>query len=397
MQGPYRVPRPDDDVPGTGTPPFPLRGRRLAVLLTGVALCYTFAGCAAKTGAHPTPAGATSVHGSGVASENDHQRLAALAAERRDQKSLTGGYRIGPDDLLEVRIPDLLEMPSSATAGTGSRPGDAAPTAVSGAPTFAQGVRVSGAGDVTLPYLGQVRADGLTPDELGRDIAARLVARGILKRPQVSVNVVEYRSRVVAVVGAVERPGVFPTARPGATVSDLIWAAGGPSKDAGRIVQFTPVESESRDGRPETRTPIRMDLVDILQPTGDAVAALLPVRPGDVISVSPAGNVTVQGWVDKPGAYPVTRGLSLTGAVAAAGGPSFPADRHHAVLRHALDSGEQRITADLDAIAHGGAPDISVCDGDVIEVPASKAKLIPWGAWAAIKEVFRVGGSIAVF
>ena len=48
MQGPYRVPRPDDDVPGTGTPPFPLRGRRLAVLLTGVALCYTLAGCAAK-------------------------------------------------------------------------------------------------------------------------------------------------------------------------------------------------------------------------------------------------------------------------------------------------------------------------------------------------------------
>jgi protein involved in polysaccharide export with SLBB domain len=140
-----------------------------------------------------------------------------------------------------------------------------------------------------------------------------------------------------------------------------------------------------------------MDLVDILQPKGDAVAALLPVRPGDVISVSPAGNVTVQGWVDKPGAYPVTRGLSLTGAVAAAGGPSFPADRHHAVLRHALDSGEQRITADLDAIAHGAAPDISVADGDVIEVPSSTTKLIPWGAWAAIKEVFRVGGSIAVF
>jgi polysaccharide export outer membrane protein len=373
---------------------------RLTFLLTVVALCYTVTGCASRTSARPTPAGAAPAQGNGsVTSESDHKRLAALAAERRGEKGTSGGYRIGPDDLLEVRIPDLLEMPTSATAGTGARPGDAAPTAVSGAPTFAQGVRVSANGDVTLPYLGQVRADGLAPADLEHEIAARLVARGILKHPQVSVNVVEYRSRVVAVVGAVERPGVFPTARPGATVSDLVWAAGGPSKDAGRIVEFTPVESESHDGRLEARTPIRMDLVDILQPKGDAaVAALLPVRPGDVISVSPAGNVTVQGWVDKPGAYPVTRGLSLTGAVAAAGGPSFPADRQHAVLRHALDAGgEQRITADLDAIARGAAPDISVCDGDVIEVPSSKAKLIPWGAWAAIKEVFRVGGTVAVF
>jgi polysaccharide export outer membrane protein len=213
-----------------------------------------------------------------------------------------------------------------------------------------------------------------------------------LKRPQVSVNVVEYRSRVVAVVGAVERPGSFPAARPGATVSDLVWAAGGPNKDAGRIVEFTPVEAEGRDGHPEAGTPIRMDLVDILQPSGDnAVAATLPVRPGDVISVSPAGNVTVQGWVDKPGAYPVTRGLSLSGAIAAAGGPSFPADRHRVTLRHPAGSDAERLTVDLDAISKGATPDLPVGDGDVVNVPASAVKLVPWGAWSAIKDVFWTG------
>jgi len=330
-----------------------------------------------------------------VATASDTERLAALAAARKREKAL-GGYRIGPDDLLEIRIPDLLDLPS-ATSGTASRPGDAAPTAVSGAPTFAQGVRVSANGDVTLPFLGQVRADGLTPTDLERDIASRLVARGILKRPQVSVNIVEYRSRVVAVVGAVERPGVFPTARPGATVSDLVWAAGGPNKDAGRIVQFTPAESDGHDGHTESRTPIRMDLTDILQPSDGALAATLPVRPGDVISLSPGGNVTVQGWVDKPGAFPVTRGLSVTGAVAAAGGPSFPADRHDVTLRHALASGEQRTTVDLDAIAKGAAPDVPVGDGDVVEVPASPVKVVPWGAWAVIKELFRAYGSVAIF
>ena len=299
-----------------------------------------------------------------------------------------GGYRIGPDDLLQIEIPDLMDT-SAPTALASSRPGDAGPMPVSGAPTFAEGLRVSGNGDVTLPLLGQVRADGLTPNELEREIASRLVARGILKRPQVSVNVVEYRSRVVAVVGAVERPGDFPTARPGATVTDLIWAAGGPSKDAGRIVEFTPVDSNGH----AARTPIRMDLMDMLQGTGDgALAATVPVRPGDVISISPAGNVTVEGWVDKPGAYPVTRGLSVAGAVAAAGGPSFAANCHHVTLRHPSD--ERRIDVDLDAVAKGDMRDVAVGDGDVVDVPASTVRLVPWGAWSAVKDLFWAYGTV---
>jgi polysaccharide export outer membrane protein len=66
---------------------------------------------------------------------------------------------------------------------------------VTGTPSFAQGVRVSASGDVTLPLLGQVHVDGLTPTEAERDISRRLVQRGILRNPQVNVNVIEYRSR----------------------------------------------------------------------------------------------------------------------------------------------------------------------------------------------------------
>jgi len=356
-------------------------------------LCGVTAGCAAR---HRPPPAPTDVAG-GVASTTDRDRLAALAAERRRENGGAGGYRIGPDDLLDIQVPDLIDSTSAPTAGTSARPGDAGPTPMSGAPTFAQGERVSGNGDVTVPFLGQVRADGLTPNELEREIGSRLVARRILKRPQVSVNVLEYRSRVVAVVGAVERPGDFPAARPGATLGDMIWAAGGPSKDAGRIVEFTPVKSNGYDGGTAARTPIRIDLTDILQPSGDGVlAATVPVRPGDVISVSPAGNVTVQGWVDKPGAYPVTRGLSLTGVVAAAGGPSFAADRHHVTLRRAVTTGEQRFETDLDAIAKGKMPDVPVGDGDVIDVPASMVRLVPWGAWSAIKNVFWAYGTVGV-
>ena len=57
-------------------------------------------------------------------------------------------------------------------------------------------------------------------------------------------------------------------------------------------------------------------------PGTDAHLLNPPVRPGDVISLPPAGNVQVDGWVQKPGSYQLTRGLTLMGALAAAGGRS---------------------------------------------------------------------------
>ncbi|HJQ84998.1 MAG TPA: SLBB domain-containing protein [Candidatus Binatia bacterium] len=353
----------------------------------------------------PAPRGnAAGGGGMGITDQRDRERTAALIAQRSHEPGNGGGYRIGPDDLLEIRIPDLLEPNAVATAPRGP---DGSVPGVAGAPTFAQGVRVSASGDVGLPLLGQIRADGLTPTDLEGEIARRLVQRGILRQPQVSVAVIEYRSRVVAVVGAVERPGVFPATRPGATVSDLIWAAGGPSKDAGRMVQLVPAApSPSRDGHPPTdpnaiaaRDPIRLDLEALLHAGGAGNGAVaIPVRPGDVISVGPAGAVTVEGWVGKPGSYPVTRGMSLAGAVAAAGGPLFPADRSKARVQRANGDGAQQVlTVDLDAVGRNEATDLVMMDGDVVRLPASTPRLIPWGVWTVAKELVRIGGNVLLF
>jgi polysaccharide export outer membrane protein len=256
---------------------------------------------------------------------------------------------------------------------------------------------------VNIPLIGLVRAEGLTPRALEEDIAHRLKAADILRAPQVNVLVSEYRSRVVAVVGSVEKPGLYPLTRPKATLADLIWAAGGPGKDAGREVKFVPAADGAHpDGmaRSGPMRPIRVDLETLLGATQEEEAkALNPqVRPGDSISVSPAGNVQVDGWVDKPGSYPVTRGLTLTGAVAAAGGHLFPADRHHVTVKRFLGPGEQRyFTVDLDAVSQGRAADVPITDGDVVRLPPKPTRVVAWGFWSFAKEIVHIYGSVPVF
>jgi polysaccharide export outer membrane protein len=79
-------------------------------------------------------------------------------------------------------------------------------------------------GKISIPLIGEVKADGLTPVALQTLIATEL--RSYLYEPEVTVAVQEMRSQRFNMVGEVNKPGTYQVSKP-MTVLDAIALAGG--------------------------------------------------------------------------------------------------------------------------------------------------------------------------
>jgi polysaccharide export outer membrane protein len=231
-------------------------------------------------------------------------------------------------------------------------------------PEFHSIVRVSAAGSVTLPMIGDIKVSGLDEPAAARAIADTLTAKGMLLHPQVTVLVTAYVGQDVTVLGEVGRPGVYPYSAHHRLL-DLISAASGLNATAGGLVNIT-----HRD-QPDA---LRMVTLDYNQPGNDLQNPEL--LPGDLVRVSRAGLVYVVGDVNRPGGFtldPVQQTTVLQ-ALSLAWGPSQNASLSKALLIHARDDGRTVTTLDLKRMLHGQDPDLPVGERDILFVPDSTAK-----------------------
>ncbi len=248
--------------------------------------------------------------------------------------------------------------------------------------------RVSPSGTIELPLVGVVRAQGLTEEQLGALIRERLTR--YVRNPQVRVFTQEYRSREVGVFGAVTKPGEYNVSGSQDTVRDMLSMAGGLTAKAADRVQIIPSQSAAH-GDSAAGIPIEINLRDPAQ----GACLELPVRPGDTIVAEALGQVLVDGWVDKPGAYQITPGLGVLGAVAAAGGPLFPADLDHVEVIRSDPAGTKKYySIDLAAVKNGHGEDLPVQSSDVIEVRSSSSKLVPYGVYQFFHNLMYIGASM---
>ena len=177
-------------------------------------------------------------------------------------------------------------------------------------------IRIDTDGTFPFEYLGRVKAEGMTTTQI-ETYLARALGDGYLRNPQISVEVVEYRSKSVFVTGEVRSPNKY-SLQGNSTLMDALTLAGSVTQNAGNWVQVT----HARPGAPglgpsaSTDYDMRINLRDIQ--TGKAQN--IKMRDGDTIFVPKAERVWVVGQVRTPQGIVFEEGMTVFEAIAAAGG-----------------------------------------------------------------------------
>ena len=199
-------------------------------------------------------------------------------------------YAVGPQDVINVRI--------------------------YGEEKLSGRIRVDSDGTFPFEYLGRVKAEGMTPAQI-EGYLTKALGDGYLRNPQISVEVVEYRSQSVFVTGEVRSPNKYSL--PGnSTLMDLLTLAGSVTPNAGNWVQITHARKgvELLGPTASTEYDMRVNLRDIQ--TGKAQN--IKMRDGDTIFVPKAERVWVVGQVRNPQGVIYDEGMTVFEAIAAAGG-----------------------------------------------------------------------------
>ena len=239
---------------------------------------------------------------------------------------LTKIYRVGPNDVLDIRINDSAAQSTLFT--------------------------ITAAGLLEHPMLSEpLAAGGLTTDEISSRLESEIKRRALMENPKVSVGVRDYASHTILVSGLVKDSGTKILRREAIPLYVVV-ADAQPLPEAGRVTVL----------RNETNQTFDVELTESSEMN-------LLVRTGDVITLHP--NVTqflyIGGEVKAPGEKTYRRGLTLTQAIIAAGGVTPKAKE----ARLGRDDGKGYLVVTrykLKEIESGKVQDPAVKPGDRITI-----------------------------
>ncbi|MBW2283035.1 MAG: polysaccharide biosynthesis/export family protein [Deltaproteobacteria bacterium] len=265
-------------------------------------------------------------------------------------------YRIGPEDVVTITI----------YAG--------------GEEQHTSDVTVSAQGIMNAPFLGSVRAAGLTPSQLELQITKPL-AKDYFVDPKVHVRIKEFHSINYYISGAIQSPGLYEMTSQ-ASLLELIAKAGGVSFTAGNVAFIMRsaashvMQGEPIDDVMSKSEPIKIDLRGLLERGDQSENPLL--EAGDVIYIPPkqalrqsASKVYVEGEIRNPGLYDYQPGMTALSVCIMAGGfVKFSAPNRAKVIRKKGDEVEV-IKINLYKVQEGKIADVELQAGDRVFIPES--------------------------
>ncbi|HVT58057.1 MAG TPA: polysaccharide biosynthesis/export family protein [Thermoanaerobaculia bacterium] len=249
-------------------------------------------------------------------------------------------YRLGPRDLLAIRVYELPELKDVER-------------------------RVSEEGTINLPQVGDVLVAGQTEAEAQLTVKARL-EKSYAQHATVEVRVKEFNFRPISVIGAVQKGGNLAFSGRWSLIEALT-SAGGLAENHGNALYIL---RRADNGLSDQ---ISIDLGDLLQ-RGDP-RVNLPLLANDLINVPTATEVVVYclGQIAHPGAvsFKSTERITLLAAVARAGGLTDRASNRIHIKRADAAPGVPEVEADYKRILAGKDPDVELHQGDVVSVKES--------------------------
>ena len=261
-------------------------------------------------------------------------------------------YKIGPGDVLDIRI---LNRPNLSR----------------------DSVRVEGNGTIRMPLIETpIRAACYTESELAKEISNRYLK--FYRNPQVDVFIKEFKSSQVAIIGFVSEQGRFQLQRR-IRLLELLTYAKGPALNAGQTIHVvhSPTAHQCDDGDADKELLATGRASYRLSDTLLGLEAANPyLENGDIVTLPEADQIYVVGDVMAPRTIPLKEPITLSRAIAMAGGlgKDSKKEKIRVVRQEPGSTTKKEIYADLSAIEKKRAEDIALMPNDIVDVPTSGAK-----------------------
>lgn len=264
-----------------------------------------------------------------------------------DQVVEGNDYLLGPGDLLSIKVFETEDLSTE--------------------------VRVSSRGIINVPLIGDVKVLNITAAEAEQYIED-LYRKDYLHDPHVAVYIKEHLSKQITLVGEVENPGTYDYVSR-RRLLDVLAIANGLTEEAGSLAYITRKDHKSGES-----FNYMVDLDDLVKNGNMAINHV--ILGGDVIFIPESGQCFIDGAVRKPGTYPITSNMTITEAIALAGGLAGYADDDSIKLIRFLGKGRERqiVSLSYNDLQAGVGDTLILKDQDIIYAESSASGKLFSGA-----------------
>lgn len=266
-------------------------------------------------------------------------------------------YPLGPGDQIVIRalhVPEISDKP----------------------------LRLDEAGQLQLPLVGKISAKGLRSEQLADLIRSRLDET--VRNPQVSVDVMEWKSHSASVLGAVKSPGVYQI-QGQKRLLEVLSMAGGIDPEAGSVIRVSRPGPAAPPFVPSSDFSLaELSLESLLE--GKNPELNLFIQPQDVVTVARAKLIYVIGEVKRSGGFTLKEreSMSVLQALSLAEGLTITAAAGDArILRPNSSGGKDELAVDVKKILTRKASDVPLLPNDVLFVPKSAGRSASFRAMEA--------------